>query len=103
MKTFATVLVLLTLTLAPSAPCLAETPAAAAPVAGIEDFLATLAAGQSGAPDLEGLSPAPKFLTTTCTDHSECPPGQLCCYPCGIDGCDFVCMETQGPRCPFIP
>ena len=106
MKRFATVLVLLTLPLIPSAQCLVEPPAAAAPgpsVTGAEDFLATLAAGQSAAPDLAGLLPAPTFLTT-CTDDSECPPGQLCCYPCGIDGCDFVCMVPPRPhRCPFFP
>lgn len=107
MKIFAAVLVLLTLALAPSVQCLAGAPATpampATPAAGIDDFLATLSAGQDGAPDLDSLSPEPRFLTTTCTDDSECPPGYKCCYPCGIDGCDFVCMQVQGPRCPFFP
>lgn len=56
------------------------------------DFLATLA-------DV----PSPKLASTTCTDHSQCPTGQLCCYPCGIDGCDKICMTPVRGRCPFFP
>ena len=98
MKTFATVLFLLAVfALVPSAPCTAETPPAAAP--SVDQFLATLSAGQSA----EAPPPSPTFLSTTCTSHSQCPAGQLCCYPCGIDGCDFVCMTVSGRRCPFFP
>ena len=27
----------------------------------------------------------------------ECGPGFNCCYPCGIDGCDSVCMAGDCP------
>jgi hypothetical protein len=98
MKTFATVLVVLAVfALVPGAPCTAETSPATAPsVSSAEDFLATLSAG-------EALQPLPTFLSTVCTDSSQCPAGQLCCYPCGIDGCDFVCMTVVRNRCPFFP
>jgi hypothetical protein len=29
----------------------------------------------------------------------ECEPGLMCCYPCGIPGCDSVCKKT----CPAVP
>lgn len=67
------------------------------------EFLATLAGVQSDAPEIESLLPNPKFLSTTCTSHEQCPTGQRCCYPCGIDGCDFVCMDAPRNRCPFFP
>lgn len=102
MKTFATALVLFALlALVPGAPCTAETPPAAAPSA--DAFLATLSVDPSTAPAGEALPPSPTFLSTTCTSHSQCPTGQLCCYPCGIDGCDFICMTVSGRRCPFFP
>jgi hypothetical protein len=28
-----------------------------------------------------------------------CGPGLMCCYPCGIPGCDSVCKKT----CPAVP
>ena len=28
-----------------------------------------------------------------------CGPGLICCYPCGIQGCDSVCKKT----CPAVP
>lgn len=40
--------------------------------------------------------------STVCTSNADCPTGQLCCYPCGIDGCDRVCMTVSGRRCPPI-
>jgi hypothetical protein len=44
------------------------------------------------------------FQWITCSDDDDCPQGQLCCYPCGIDGCDFVCMDPdRRGRCPIIP
>ena len=97
MKIFATVLVLLALfALVPAAPCTAET---APSVTSTDEFLASLAAE----PGTEALPPAPMFLSTVCTDSSQCPAGQLCCYPCGIDGCDWVCMTAVRNRCPFFP
>ena len=29
-----------------------------------------------------------------------CADGLQCCYPCGIDGCDSVCMADCGPPRP---
>jgi hypothetical protein len=29
-----------------------------------------------------------------------CPAGLKCCYPCGIEGCDSVCMADCGPPRP---
>lgn len=29
-----------------------------------------------------------------------CAEGLRCCYPCGIPGCDSVCMEDCGPPRP---
>ena len=69
-----------------------------------EQFLATLSDGQSAAPGTDVLPPSPRFLQTiTCTSDADCPRGQLCCYPCGIDGCDFVCMTPWRSGCPLIP
>jgi hypothetical protein len=35
------------------------------------------------------------------TAPRPCEPGLVCCYPCGIAGCDFRCIEpcTPGPGC----
>lgn len=30
----------------------------------------------------------------------ECAAGLQCCYPCGIPGCDSVCMADCGPPRP---
>jgi hypothetical protein len=99
MKTFATVLVLLALfVLVPCTESVAQTPpAAAAPVAmNTTDFLATLSA--------EVLPPSPTFLaTTSCTTNADCPTGKLCCYPCGIDGCERRCLTPLRGRCPLFP
>lgn len=37
-----------------------------------------------------------------CTAERPCPTGAECCYPCGIPGCDNVCMFVDG-GCPLIP
>lgn len=29
----------------------------------------------------------------------KCGPGLICCYPCGIQGCDSICKKT----CPAVP
>ncbi|HEX6901036.1 MAG TPA: WAP domain-containing protein [Thermoanaerobaculia bacterium] len=80
-----------------------QAPAATQAVpASTQEFLATLSGDQTDAPAADVL-PTPKFLSTVCTDDSQCPTGQKCCYPCGIDGCDFVCMQVVRNRCPFFP
>lgn len=71
-------------------------------------FLATLADSQGSVPDtapaIELLLPSAKPASTSCTTHSQCPTGQLCCYPCGIDGCDIkVCTVPERGRCPMYP
>jgi len=107
MKIFATVLVLLALI--PCAQCLAQAPAANSPAVpvtsapmSVADFLATLNV-QGPDPDTAVLPPSPTFLSTLCQSNADCPTGQLCCYPCGIDGCDFVCMTPDHGHCPRIP
>jgi hypothetical protein len=67
------------------------------------EFLATLAGDLSAAPGGEALPPSPTFLSTTCSSNADCPTGQLCCYPCGIPDCEFVCMTPWRNRCPPIP
>jgi hypothetical protein len=107
MKIFATVLVLLALLAC--TPCMAQTLPAPTPSAGAvtaapiptdtADFLATLSGGQSKAPS--DLTPAPSFMTG-CTSNDQCPAGQLCCYPCGIDGCSNMCITAVKGRCPLF-
>jgi hypothetical protein len=107
MKTSATVLVLLALlALIPCTGAMAQTPAptpavaATTPVpASTSEFLATLSAPETVD---QALTPAPQFVTT-CTSSSQCPSGQLCCYPCGIDGCSFTCMQPMNGHCPRFP
>jgi hypothetical protein len=41
--------------------------------------------------------------TSSLPTPAECQPGLTCCYPCGIDGCDDVCMDVHGGGCPKIP
>ena len=62
-------------------------------------FLASLPGGQTSTLDAAATS----FQLEVCTTHEDCPEGQLCCYPCGIDGCPFVCTTPQWGRCPFYP
>ena len=54
-------------------------------------------------PVTEILPPSSRVLTTVCNDNDDCPTGQLCCYPCGVEGCNFVCMTPVRGRCPFFP
>jgi hypothetical protein len=83
---------------------LAQTPqpATGAPqaVPTVSEFLTTLSANPVDLPGA-GLLPSPKLATTTCTSNADCGTGQLCCYPCGRFGCDFVCMTVT--RCPLYP
>ena len=107
MKSFKAVLVLLALlALIPCTGSLAQAPAptpavaTATPVpASTAEFLATLSAPRT----VDQALPAPQFLATTCTSSAQCPSGQLCCYPCGIDGCSFTCMKPMNGHCPRFP
>lgn len=84
------------------AAALAGTPQApAAPVPSVAQFLATLSAGPSEAPVTELLPPAPKLLSTICHTNADCGPNELCCYPCGIPDCNFICEKVK--RCPLLP
>jgi hypothetical protein len=101
------ILLLMTLcTLFAVAVGLAQTPqpqtAVAAPQAipTVAQFLATLSA-TPGEASGAGLLPTPKLASTTCQTNADCGPGELCCYPCGIPDCNFVCMKVK--RCPLIP
>ena len=42
-------------------------------------------------PDDDGVGPSRPAL--------QCEKGLICCYPCGIQGCDSVCKKT----CPAVP
>jgi hypothetical protein len=101
MKTPAKVLVLLALfALTLCTQCMAAAPAAPVPTSTAE-FLAALSGGQSNAPS--DLPPSPIFLATLCATDADCPTGQLCCYPCGIDGCNRTCTKPLRGRCPLYP
>jgi hypothetical protein len=99
------------LALIPCAQCMAQTPAAmplassvaAATPASVADFLETLSNGQSSAPGTGDQTPSPTLMATSCTTDTECPRGQLCCYPCGIEGCSKICMKPMNGHCPFFP
>lgn len=79
---------------APAAPPPVDPVTASADLA---HFLATLSGAPNSTPAAAG------FQWIPCDDDDDCPSGQLCCYPCGIDGCPFVCMTPERNRCPFIP
>jgi len=103
MKTSRIALVLLVmLALVPCARCLAQAAPAAPAPGNVADFLATLS-DPSDAPSTGALIPNPTLLSTTRTSSTDCPTGQLCCYPCGIDGCSRVCMVPMRGHCPFFP
>ena len=78
-------------------------PSTAAPqaVPTVAEFLATLSNNPGDVPGADLLPPSPKSLSTICHSREDCGPGQLCCYPCGIPDCNFVCMTVK--RCPLIP
>jgi hypothetical protein len=39
-----------------------------------------------------------------CSSDSDCGPGLLCCYPCGIPGCTNQCMAPASDgKCPLFP
>lgn len=85
------------------AAALAQAPqptAAPQAVPTVSEFLATLSSpGEVPGADL--LPPSPRLASTTCQTSADCARGELCCYPCGIPDCNFVCMRVK--RCPLIP
>jgi hypothetical protein len=36
-----------------------------------------------------------------CHTNADCGLNELCCYPCGIPDCNFICEKVK--RCPLIP
>ena len=103
MKSCTRVLVLLALfALIPCAHCLAQAPTAPTDLG---SFLATLSVDPNGTPTTPSTPPAPRLASTLCDTDDDCPQGQLCCYPCGIDGCHNVCMAPlrKGGGCPLFP
>jgi hypothetical protein len=102
MKTSVRILVLLALfALALCAQGIAQTPSAAPVPTSTAEFLATLSGGQSTAPS--DLLPSPISLAMFCATDADCPTGQLCCYPCGIEGCTKTCTKPLRGRCPLYP
>ena len=84
----------------------AQTPQTAQKVPSKAEFLATLAGDLNAAPapGAEVLPPSPTLRSTTCNSNADCPTGQLCCYPCGIPDCEFICMTPwRKGICPPIP
>jgi hypothetical protein len=101
MKTSVRILVLFALlALALCAQGIAQTPSTPVP-ASTAEFLATLSGAQSTAPG--DLLPSPIFLAMFCATDADCPTGQLCCYPCGIEGCTKTCTKPLRGRCPLYP
>lgn len=39
----------------------------------------------------------------TCATNADCAPGRLCCYPCGIPGCQYQCEAPMNGMCPMRP
>ena len=38
-----------------------------------------------------------------CTEDSQCAGGLLCCYPCGIPGCENQCTVPVNNSCLLVP
>jgi hypothetical protein len=86
------------------APVMAQTPPVTEAPAPDTEFLATLSDGQA---QISGdQMPAP-FFTSGCTDNSQCPTGQICCFMCGAlpdgdpSGCR-MCVTPERGRCPIV-
>lgn len=48
--------------------------------------------------------PRTTLKSPDCTDSLQCPAGLLCCYPCGIPGCQNRCMPpASNGHCPLFP
>lgn len=57
-------------------------------------------AGDAGDAEVRGDSGA----GAKCTTDTECQQGLECCYPCGVQGCDFECMApAANGECPMFP
>ncbi len=105
MKSFATVLALLALlTIIPSIQGMAQTPPTATSLPSVDEFLGSLSNSSSSASVVVGNQvPSPTPMATSCSSSTDCPSGQLCCYPCGIEGCTRTCMKPMNGHCPFFP
>jgi hypothetical protein len=75
------------------APQAAATPQASVAmpqvVPSVAQFLATLSGDSS------------TTVGQICHGNADCGPNELCCYPCGIPDCNFICEKVK--RCPLIP
>jgi hypothetical protein len=104
LQSLRTLLLMALCTLFAVAVGLAQTPQAptAQPqaVPTVAQFLATLSAAPGEVPGASLLPPNPKLASTTCTSDADCAPNELCCYPCGVPDCTFVCMKVK--RCPLF-
>ena len=40
---------------------------------------------------------------SVCTENEQCASGLLCCYPCGIPGCENQCTVPADESCPVFP
>ena len=40
---------------------------------------------------------------SVCTENAQCVRGLLCCYPCGISGCENQCTVPVEESCPLFP
>jgi hypothetical protein len=87
---------------AAAVPAQTPQPATAVPqaVPTVAELLATLSATPGEVPGTGLLPPSPKLASTTCHTNADCGPGELCCYPCGVPDCNFVCMKVK--RCPLF-
>ncbi|HEX5753919.1 MAG TPA: hypothetical protein VFZ09_47485 [Archangium sp.] len=80
-------------------------------------FLATLFTVACGGPVEEGDGPAAPSqaavseevtpvpanvgaMSTCGESYGSCATGEVCCYPCGIEGCLWQCMAVT--RCPKV-
>lgn len=39
---------------------------------------------------------------TVCQSNNDCQQGLLCCYPCGIPGCQNQCTAAVNGSCPWV-
>lgn len=62
------------------------------------------AAGISVSNDKACLSTGDGGVGTGCSSNDQCKKGLLCCYPCGVQGCDNQCMppDPSTGGCPLF-